>query len=468
MTAFIVISYVIIVNPSIISHNGASPELANALFISTCLSSAVGCLLMGMIALMSMMGIIVLAVLVSRKVKGACIYSILAISAFAFMTGNIDMMSGQEQILSESFSDFMEFSFLQLDFYEILINGISQITTNSWNEIDNYGTLYISCNPTVVSIDLENPFINKHHLRTVITYIEIDDQKYYKDLDTIIVPSGAERLTIHFANLTYINNKASTITLIGENAYGTENSEINTIKVSKLTYWYKTYIARTIYIISGIGVLTYVMFSYFNLRMKEEIKKKEEYRNITHQAITAIASTIDAKDTYTNGHSIRVADYSLMIGKRMGYTTEQLEELYYTALLHDIGKLGIPDAILKKTSRLTSDEFQVIQSHPEMGVTILKDITMIQDLARGAKFHHERYDGGGYPNHLVGEDIPLIARIICIADAFDAMTSKRSYSTDGTLDWVIGEIKQCTNKQFDPKIVTVFIDILENNEITLP
>ena len=387
------------------------------------------------------------------------------------------------------------------DFFDVAINAISQITANAWNEIGEDGTLYISCDSTVLSIDTNNPFVNTSTTNTVITYIEIDDKAFYKDLDTIIIPAGSERLSIHFANLTYINNKASEVTfrlegfsdkphvtslehdsyvsytnlpdgnynftLSGKNANGIETIPNGFVAVSKLTYWYKTHIARSIFILAGVCALGYIIFSYYNLRIKEEVKKKEEYRKITQQSITAIANTIDAKDSYTNGHSVRVATYCAMIGKKLDYTEEQIEKLYYTALLHDIGKLGIPDAILKKESRLTKEEFEVIQAHPQMGADILKDITVIQDISLGAEYHHERYGGGGYPHNLTGLDIPFVARIICVADAFDAMTSKRAYSKDGTIDAVIEEMKQCAGKQFDPDIVKFFITILEDGEIDL-
>ncbi len=387
------------------------------------------------------------------------------------------------------------------EFHDITVNNISQITANSWNDIGSNGKLYIACDSTVVSIDLKNPFVNDIPVSSVITLLEIDEKKYYKDLDKIIIPPSSERITIHFANLTYINNDGSTVkmqmnglsdkvyttnlkdqtsisytnikpgnytfSLSGNNSNNVPTIPNEMVKVSKLSYWYQTYLARSILIIGGIITLTYIIFSYYNLRIKSEIKKKEEYRVITNQAITAIANTIDAKDKYTNGHSLRVANYAKKIGERLEYTPDQLEKLYYTALLHDIGKLGIPDAILKKRTKLTNEEYQIIKDHPIMGANILKDITVIEDIDVGAKFHHERYDGTGYPSKLSGEDIPLVARIICIADAFDAMTSGRLYNHDLSLDLVIKEMKMCSGKQFDPKLLEIFLDVLEKNEIEL-
>ena len=156
-------------------------------------------------------------------------------------------------------------------------------------------------------------------------------------------------------------------------------------------------------------------------------KKQKQYHDIVNQSLETFAHAIDAKDQNTNGHSQRVAIYSAEIAKRMGMSDEEQEQIYYMGMLHDIGKIGIPDAILKKPGKLTEEEMQIIRNHPTIGGEILKDFTAIQGISDGARYHHERYDGNGYNEGLKGEEIPLAARIICVADSYDTMSSKRVY-----------------------------------------
>jgi putative two-component system response regulator len=174
-----------------------------------------------------------------------------------------------------------------------------------------------------------------------------------------------------------------------------------------------------------------------------------------------LAGTIDAKDKYTNGHSIRVAEYSCEIAERLSMSKKEQENIYYMGLLHDIGKIGIPDEIINKTSSLTAEEYAVIKTHPTIGAEILKNMSELPDIAVGAKWHHERYDGKGYPDGLKGESIPAVARIIGVADAFDAMTSKRSYRGILPIATVKSEIIKGKGSQFDPVIADIMLKIIE-------
>ena len=185
---------------------------------------------------------------------------------------------------------------------------------------------------------------------------------------------------------------------------------------------------------------------------------------LIHQMIQAFSMTVDAKDIYTRGHSERVADYSLMIAKIANKDKIFQEEIYATALLHDIGKIGIPDAILNKPSKLTKEELEKIKEHPIIGANILETVSELPYLAIGAKFHHERYDGKGYPNGLAGESIPDIARIIAVADAYDAMTSNRAYRTNMLLENVLDQIKGGIGTQFDPKYAEIMIQIIKEDK----
>lgn len=197
-------------------------------------------------------------------------------------------------------------------------------------------------------------------------------------------------------------------------------------------------------------------------------KKQKQYHDIVNQSLETFAHAIDAKDQNTNGHSQRVAIYSAEIAKRMGMSDEEQEQIYYMGMLHDIGKIGIPDAILKKPGKLTEEEMQIIRNHPTIGGEILKDFTAIQGISDGARYHHERYDGNGYNEGLKGEEIPLAARIICVADSYDTMSSKRVYKELHEENYILSELDQCSGKQFDPEIVPFMIEMIKDGTAPLP
>ena len=218
-------------------------------------------------------------------------------------------------------------------------------------------------------------------------------------------------------------------------------------------------------------------FLYVSARLYDDIvKKNREYfealdnkqkqlQRVTLQTITTVANTIDAKDGYTKGHSQRVAEYAALVAKLLGFDDTYVQNIKYVALLHDIGKIGVPDSILNKPGRLTDGEFNIMRQHTEIGVNILRDNGIIDDLLDGVHYHHERYDGTGYPVGLKGDEIPLIARIIGLVDAYDAMTSNRVYRKRLSEEDVIAEIEKCSGTQFDPKIAQVFIQALKSGNI---
>ncbi|MBR4707168.1 MAG: HD-GYP domain-containing protein [Pseudobutyrivibrio sp.] len=175
----------------------------------------------------------------------------------------------------------------------------------------------------------------------------------------------------------------------------------------------------------------------------------------------SLADAIDAKDNYTKGHSGRVAAYSKEIAKRYGYDDKSQEKIFMMGLLHDVGKIGVPDEVINKPGRLTDEEFAKIKKHPGIGGKILGNIKEMPELAAGAKWHHERYDGKGYPEGLKGDDIPEEARIIAVADAFDAMTSNRSYRDAIPIEIVKGEIEKGRGSQFDPKFADIMIGLID-------
>lgn len=191
--------------------------------------------------------------------------------------------------------------------------------------------------------------------------------------------------------------------------------------------------------------------------------KNEELERAYLDTIGILRQTVEAKDPYTRGHSDRVSEYSVLIGKKLGLDEKTLHILKIGGLFHDIGKIGIPDSILLKESKLSDEEYSQIKNHPMIGVHMLGDAAIFTDILPIVKHHHERYDGRGYPSQLVGEDIPYVARIAAVADTFDAMTSKRSYRDSLPIDVVRAEIERCSGTQFDPNIAKVFLDIMDND-----
>ena len=186
------------------------------------------------------------------------------------------------------------------------------------------------------------------------------------------------------------------------------------------------------------------------------------------QTITALSEAVDAKDRYTSGHSKRVAEYSKLIAKKMGKSESEQEQIYRAGLLHDVGKIRIPVYIINKPGRLTDEEYELIKLHSITGYHILRNISEHGDMAVAAKYHHERYDGRGYPNGLVGENIPEMARILAVADSYDAMTSNRSYRKALSQDIVRGEIEKGRGTQFDPNVAEVMLQLIdEDSEYTM-
>ena len=189
----------------------------------------------------------------------------------------------------------------------------------------------------------------------------------------------------------------------------------------------------------------------------------DELKNAYRGTMESLRLAVDAKDSYTKNHSDRVSYYAVLIAKQLNLPEEQVDLIRDGGLFHDIGKIGIPDSILQKTSKLTDDEYDDIKNHPSIGAHILQPSKTFDNLIPMVKHHHERFDGRGYPSGLAGEDIPYLARITAVADTFDAMTSKRAYRDPLPLDVVKAEFEKNKGTQFDPQIAEVFLQILNNN-----
>ena len=192
-------------------------------------------------------------------------------------------------------------------------------------------------------------------------------------------------------------------------------------------------------------------------------RKTKENERLSMRVVQTLAEAIDAKDRYTNGHSSRVAEYSREIARRYGYTTKQQEDIYMMGLLHDVGKIGIPDSVINKPGKLTTEDYETIKTHSRVGARILRKIEEMPKLVEGARWHHERYDGKGYPDGLVGDSIPEEARIIAVADAYDAMSSRRSYRDILPQEKVKQEITEGKGTQFDPGFADIMLAMIEDD-----
>ena len=200
-------------------------------------------------------------------------------------------------------------------------------------------------------------------------------------------------------------------------------------------------------------------------RQKEMHRRREQMEKLSLQVLRTLSTTIETKDEYTRGHSHRVGEYAALIARELGWSQEEIINLKNTADLHDIGKIGVPDTILNKPTKLTEDEYIIIKDHTVIGAEILKNITLIPHAAEVARSHHERYDGTGYPDGLKGEDIPLYARVIAVADSYDAMSSRRIYRSALSRQEICEEIRSNQGKQFDPVIAEVFLRLLTEDRL---
>ncbi len=198
-------------------------------------------------------------------------------------------------------------------------------------------------------------------------------------------------------------------------------------------------------------------------KTQEVLEQSRKLEKISIQIVKALSDAIDAKDPYTNGHSARVAEYSREIARRAGFSITAQNDIYMMGLLHDVGKIGIPDAIINKPAKLTDEEYSVIKKHPVMGAEILGNITEFQQLSTGAKWHHERYDGKGYPDGISGENIPVEARIIAVADTYDAMSSRRSYRDILPQAKVRDELEKGLGTQFDPVFAKIMLAMMDED-----
>lgn len=306
------------------------------------------------------------------------------------------------------------------------------------------------------------------------------------------VPMGVliydEMRVIRFSNNHFekiLQNRSEVIDKkldVWKNSIGLEESFIDPARTMMFEYNGKVYqyrecdaLSRDSVIFGGLVLIRDMTkeLRYTEL-LEKEIEKTDQklqktsaqVARLSEQAYLTLASTIDAKDKYTNGHSLRVAEYSKEIARRAGSSAEEIEIIYYMGLLHDIGKIGVPDEIINKTSRLTDEEFARIKEHPTIGFDILSNMADLPEIAVGAKYHHEKYNGTGYPEGLKGEEIPMLARMIGVADAFDAMNSNRSYRNGLPMEVILSELEKNKGIQFDPEYAQIMIDMINDGFVS--
>ena len=240
-----------------------------------------------------------------------------------------------------------------------------------------------------------------------------------------------------------------------------EESETKGLSLGAMDFVKKPFIPEVL----ALRVRHIIDLNHLQQDLSREVEKKtKENADLFLHIVEALADAIDAKDTYTNGHSGRVASYAREIAHRFGYSPKKEKNIYMMGLLHDIGKIGIPDAIINKPAKLTDEEYNTIKMHTVMGAKILKNIVEMPSLVTGARYHHERYDGHGYPDGLSKDDIPEEARIIAVADAYDAMSSRRSYRGIMSQELVRAEIVKGKNTQFDPAFADIMLAMIDEDK----
>ena len=266
-----------------------------------------------------------------------------------------------------------------------------------------------------------------------------------------------------------INLKSEThfgILLISENDL-TFRSAVITARLCKRLFSNKLFIFCLIMSVISLIAAIYGFVLQGIIKNQAAItKQRQEHDNqIIEQTMKTFSNFIDNKDTYTQGHSTRVAAYAREMAKRMGLDQQAQLTIYYAGLMHDIGKLTIADDVLNKTSRLSTEEWTLIQQHTTNGAMLLKNFTILPEINDAVLYHHERFDGTGYMNRMCGKDIPLVARIVGIADAYDAMNTNRCYRLKFSEERIISELDRCRGKQFDPDIVPYLISMIKDGTV---
>ncbi len=368
------------------------------------------------------------------------------------------------------------------------------LNANTWNYMAEDGSLYMSTRSGISVFEFET--VNNGLPKVIIQNVSVDGQSYEHPTE-VAIGGSAQRITIDFASLSFVDtiemrmayfldgfdkepvildDKSGSVSYTnlpgGEYIFRVwvyelgdeEHYEEYTLHLVKERQLYEIPAFWVAVGLAGAATVALIVLLIVNTRVRRIHRRQQEYKSIVEQSLRTFAKTIDAKDPYTNGHSTRVAAYSRELAKRLGMTEDEQERIYYIALMHDIGKIGVPDYILNKPGKLTEEEMKIIQNHVKVGGDILKDFTALDGISDGARYHHERCDGKGYCMGLTKEQIPLVARIIGVADSYDAMASDRCYRKALPEDVIIDELKQCSGTQFDPDVVPHMLAMIEEKK----
>lgn len=396
----------------------------------------------------------------------------------------------------------------------------SGLTANSWNYLSDDGELYLCSNSGVMVFD-RNKVNSDMGMKFGIVSLECDDKNIYPTEDgTFQISGNAKNISVYASVRNYAFSDVKVRFYVREleddpklyswneiepiRLYKLQNGEyhiclqilessgskvmqemIYTV-TTEIKPWeqqkFKVYLIIVCseillsMIVSIVSIILVILRknqletlrgqleSKIDKQTDELIRQQKEIKELYIQTVTALSEAVDAKDRYTSGHSRRVAEYSRMLAEKMGKSKEEQEEIYRAGLLHDIGKIRIPVEIINKTSRLTDEEYNIIKIHPVTGYNILRGISGSKLIALCAKYHHERYDGKGYPNGLEGDKIPVEARILGVADAYDAMTSNRSYREALPQEVVRREIEKGRGTQFDPHIADIMLEMIDEDK----
>ena len=381
-------------------------------------------------------------------------------------------------------------------------NGLPYIATaNSFSELTAEGDLYIASSSGVVKVNIEKSFENIDNMKVAVPYVDADGTRIYPDeAGTFVIPSDTRKLTVSSFVFNYsptnpqvsyrlegFDSAATTVdrselvpvdytNLRGgdyrfvmqlKDSMGRGNREISVVirkeKAFHEQIWFIVLAAAAVIALIALGV-----WGYTRKKTRALEKKNHETMTFVREITHAFAKVVDMKDTYTNGHSTRVANYTAMLARELGYDEDTVEKYYRIALLHDVGKIGVPPEVLNKPGKLTDEEFETIKSHASKGYDALKEISIMPELAVGAQAHHERPDGKGYPNHLKGDEIPRVAQIIAVADCFDAMYSNRPYRNRMNFEKAVSIIQEVSGTQLTSDVVDAFMRLVKKGEFRDP
>ena len=392
---------------------------------------------------------------------------------------------------------------IDYDFYNLRSGLPYMATGNSRDYLADDGMLYIAGTTGVCAVNINADDPESSNVSLVVPAVEIDDREVILRNDSSVsLPAGSKRLVIKAYALAYglsnptisywlegfdtepiVTNKQELTPISYTNLDGGKykfhmsllddktGEEIDSVElvISKEHSIYDNALFWLALIILAVAATGIAMYRMFSSRQQALLKKQEEDKKFIDQIMHTFAKSIDLRDQQNQGHSFRVAYYTRLIAEELkekrGYTQDQIDEFYHIALMHDIGKLSIPDRILNKPERLDDEEYQIMKTHAESGAHMLKNVTIVQNLSVGAGCHHERMDGKGYPKGLKGEEIPEVARLIAVADTFDAMYSTRPYRKQLDISVVLDEIKRIRGTQLDADVVDALLALADKGEL---